>query len=226
MAVTALEVIKTNLVMLGIRLLAAQEEFEAFRLAVGVDVLAAGAGLATNIQSGIAEPVLGLTLNRDRITMELSPTRAVISRDYPVRQDLHRLAEVAGQAINNTDVAGQQTQAYGFNIELVFDQDSGEPAFEYLSRRLFDADPLGNEGWQFVGGAGRIVFDDSGRRWTINLEPRFNSETESRVFLNANLNINERTTPDEAIIRAWLEEVWDKMELFVQRLDEREDRNG
>ena len=226
MAVTTLEVVKTNLVLVGIRLLSAPEAIEAFRLAVGVDVQVAGAGLATNIQAGTTEPMLALTLNRDRIALELSPARSAISRDYPSREGLPRFAEVAGKAIDNTNLAGQQTQAYGFNIELVIDQDSGEPAFEYLSRRLFNADPLRNEGWQFVGGAGRLIFDDSGRRWTINLEPRFNSETESRVFLNTNLHINEQITPNEATIRASLEEVWDKMELFARRLHEKGDRSG
>ena len=222
MAVTPPEVVKANLVLVGLRLLSAPEEFEAFRRAVGTDVQMAGTGLAMNIRSGLTEPMISLALNKDRIAIELSPDRSTINRDYPLREDLRRLAEVAGQAISNTkSIAEQQPRAYGFNIELVLDQDSGVPAFEYLSKRLFDVGPLGNEGWQFVGGAGKLIFSDSGRRWTINLEPRFNDETESRIFLTVNLHEAEQDPPTADQIREFLEELWDEVHDFVQRLDKR-----
>ncbi len=226
MAVTSLEVIKANLVLVGMRLLSAQQELDAFRLATGVDVQVSGAGLATNAQSGLTEPVLGLTLNRDRIFLELSPDRSTINRDYPLQEDLPRLAEVAWQAIKNTNVERQQVRAYGFNIELVFNQDSGTPAFDYLSTRIFDVGPLGYESWQFVGGSGKLIFDDNGRRWTIRLEPRFNQEAETRVFLDANLHVSKRSLPDESAIGASLKEIWDKIHMFTQRLDDRGGQNG
>ena len=225
MAVTTPEVVKASIVLAGLRLLNAPEEFEAFRGVIATDVQISGAGLATNIQSGITEPQVALTLNRDRITLELSPSRSAINRDYPLREDLPRLAEVAGQAISNTSEEEQELRAFGFNIELVFDQDSDIPAFGYLSRRLFDVDGLGSEGWQFIGGAGKLIFNDGGRRWTIGLEPRFGDETESRVFLSINLHKAGQTLPVEDEIRDSLEEVWDKVHDFVQRLDER-DGNG
>ena len=221
MAITTTEVIKANLVLVGLRLLSGQEEFEAFRRAVGSDVQAAGTGLAMNIRTGLTEPMIGLALNRDRITIELSPDRSTINRDYPLREDLRRLAEVAGYAIDNTPEEEQQLQAFGFNMDMIFDQDSEELAFEYLSRRLFNAGPLGNEGWQLVGGAGKLIFDDGDRRWTISLEPRFNDATESRVLLTANLHRPEQRLPTEDEIRNSLEGLWDETHLFVQRLDER-----
>ena len=219
MSVISTEVVKTNLVLAGTRLLTTQDEFEAFRVAVGVDVQVAGTGLATSIPSGVAEPVLGLTLNRDRIAIELSPARSTFSRDYPLRHELPRLAEVSCKAINNTNLEEQRIQGYGFNIELVFDQDSGDTAFEYLAKRLFGTEPLGNEGWRLIGGAGRLIFGESRRRWSISLEPRFNSETESRVFLNANLHISETALPKEVEIQASLEEIWDNVHRFVGQLD-------
>ena len=222
MAITAPEVVKANLVLVGFRLLSAQNEIEAFRRAVGTDVRTVEAGLAVNVQSGLTEPLIGLALNKDRIALELAPARSTISRDYPQREDFPRLAEVAWQAIKNTSIGEQQLRAYGFNIEMVLDQDSGTPAFEYLSKRLFDVGPLGNDGWQFVGGAGKLIFSDSGRRWTINLEPRFNDETESRIFLNGNLHEARQDTPTADQIRESLEELWDEMCAFGQRLDKRE----
>ena len=145
----------------------------------------AATGLIANIPSGNTEPGQTLTLNRDRIELELSRSRSSISRDYPLRGDLLRLAEVAGHAISNSTLEVGRLRAIGFNIELIFDQHSGASAFEYLSRRLFAVDPLGGKDWQLMGGAGRLIFNDSGRRWTISVEPRFNDATESRVFLTA-----------------------------------------
>lgn len=221
MAVTTPEVVKANIVLIGLRLLGAPEKFEDFKRAVATDVQIAGAGLATNIQSGIAEPQFALALNRDRITLELSHSRSAVNRDYPLREDLSKLAEVAGQAISNTSVEEQELRAFGFNIELVFDQDPETPAFRYLSKRLFDVDALGSEGWRFTGGAGKLIFDDGERRWTIVLEPRFSDESESRVFLSANLHEVKWTIPTEDEIRDSLEEVWDEVHDFVRRLEER-----
>ena len=221
MAITIPEVVKANLVLLGLRLLSAPEELESFKQAIGTDVQLAGVGMGVNVQTGIPEPGFILTLNRDRITLDLSAARSIINRDYPSHEDLPRLAQVARQAITTTSITENQLRAFGFNIELIFDQDSGTPAFGYLSERLFDVGPLGNEGWQFVGGAGRLIFDDSGRRWTVSLEPRFNDETESRVFLTVNLHRPEQRVPTEDEIRGSLEEIWDVTHQFVQRLDER-----
>ncbi len=226
MAVTIQDVVKANLVMVGVRLLSKPEDFEGFKRSVGTDVQIAGAGLIADIPAGITEPGHTFALNRDRITLELSRSRSTISRDYPLRDDLRRLAEVAWQAIDNSSLAGAQPQAFGFNIEMIFDQDSQAPAFGYLSSRLFNVEPLGNEGWQFVGGAGRLIFDDSGRHWTISLEPRFNDKTESRVFLSANLHVGEQPLPDEVGIRTSLEKVWDNIHEFVQRLDKRGECDG
>ena len=221
MTVTTPEVIKANFVLVGIRLLGAPDELESFKRAIGTDVQVAGVGMGVNMQTGIAEPGLTFTLNRDRITLDFSSSRSTINRDYPSREELPRLAEVCGQAIDSTLITEQQIRAYGFNIELFFDQQSAATAFEYLSKRLFDVGSLGNEGWQFVGGAGRLVFSDVGRRWTISLEPRLNDEAESRVFLSINLHKVEHTPPGEGEIRDSLEEIWDEVHKFIKRLDER-----
>ena len=222
MAVPTPEVVRVNMVLVGLHLLNAPEQIEAFRLATGSDVQVAGAGLIANIQTGIPEPGLTLTLNRDRIALDVSPTRSAISRDYPSRDDLGKLAEVAWKAIDKTTIEEQQLRAFGFNFDLIFEQDSNASAVGYLSRRLFDVEPLGSKGWQFVGGAGRLIFDDGGRRWTIRLEPRFNADTESRVFLSANVHMVDHDLPTTDEIRESLEEVWDEIHDFVKRLDERE----
>ena len=229
MAIKVQDVVKANMVVVGLHLLSKPDELDVFKRPVSTDVQVAGTGIIANVSQGVTEQGRILTLDRDRITLELSPSRSTINRDYPVREDLPRLAEVAWQAIASSSMAGRQPRAFGFNIEMIFDQDSGTPAFEYLSRRLFGEQPLESQGWQFVGGAGSLIFDDGGRRWTLKLEPRFNDQTESRVFLGVNLHMAGQSLPDEvgfeASLEASLREIWDKSLAVVQRLDETRDRH-
>ena len=226
MAITTPEVVKANLVLVGLHLLGAPGEVEAFKRVVGSEVQLAATGLIANLQSGTADPGRALILNRERIALELSQSRSTISREYPSRGDLRGLAKVAWQAIVNTSSAESKPRTFGFNIDLVFDQGSGTPAFGYLSSRLFDVGLLGDKDWQLIGGAGSLIFDDGGRRWTFKLEPRFNDANESKVFLSVNLHMGNHPLPDEEGIGTSLEEVWKKVHDFVQRLDEKEDHNG
>ena len=226
MTISIQDVVKANLVLVGLRLLGQPGEIEDFKRGLSADVQIIGAGLIADIPSGVTEPGHTLALSRDRITLDLSRSRSTISRDYPLREDLPRLAQVAGQATASTSLGGVQPRAFGFNLEMIFDQDSGLPAFGYLSSRLFDVNPLGNEDWQLVGGAGRLIFGDGPRRWTFSLEPRFNDDTESRVFASVNLHIDNQLLPNEAEIRASLEELWDNTLLLVERLDQGSGRHG
>ena len=226
MAASVQDVVRANLVLVGCRLLGQSEELEGFRQAIKSDVQIVQAELIANIASGITEPGQTLAIKRDRITIELSPSRSTISREYPSRDDLPRLAEVASQAISYTSLHGSQPRAFGFNIDLVFEQDSGSTAFAYLSRQLFGAESLGNEDWKLAGAASRLIFNDNGRRWTINLEPRFNEERETRVFLSGNLHLAGQPLPNEGEIATYLEEAWDETHQFVSHLDGRRGCNG
>ena len=100
MAANVQDVVRANLVLVGCRLLGQPTDFEKFRQSVGTDVQTVQAELIANIESGITEPAQTLALKRDRITIELSPSRSTISREYPSREDLPRLAEVAGASDN------------------------------------------------------------------------------------------------------------------------------
>ena len=227
MAYTIQDVAKVDVVLVGVRLLGTPRELEEFRRTLDTDVQVTGTGLVANVNTGVTEPGHSLALNRDRITLELSRSRSSIAREYPNgKTDLLRLAKVIWHAIDESEIEDQQLRAYGFNIEIVFNQSSETPAFGYLSERLFDADPLGNEGWRLVGGAGRLIFQDGVRRWTVNMEPRFNNEEESRVFLGVNLHMNERNLPNETELITLLDELWDESHDFVERLDSKNTNDG
>ena len=151
MAATLQDVVSVNLVLVGIGLLNEPGEFEQFRSALDID-LRLELGLVTNVQSGLTEPSRTITLNRERVSLNLSPSRSTIAREYPDKSDLARLAEVAALVIESTDLDGDTPQAFGYNIEMVFDQGTGQPAIQYLGERLFDYGMLGKEGWNLVGG--------------------------------------------------------------------------
>ena len=220
MTATLQDVVSVNLVLVGIGLLNDPGEFERFRSALDIDIRLE-LGLAANVPSGLTEPSRTLTLNRERIALNLSSSRSTISREYPDNSDLARLAQVAALAIESTDLGGQSSQAFGYNIEMVFNQDTGQSSVQYLGERLFDYGQLGKEGWDLVGGRGQLIFRNAVGQWTVSVEPRFGEESTSRFFLSLNLHKNEQRLPPEDEITKSLEEIRQEALAFVDRLDKR-----
>ena len=220
MATTVQDVLNVNLVLVGVGLLNKPEEFNEFRDAVATDVVVAGSGLVIGIPTNTAETGRTLTLNRDRIALDISPSRSVIRRDYPLYGDLDRLAEVIGHAITKTDIKSQEPQAFGYNIELVYDQDSGIPALQYLAKRLFAANLPGNEGWELIGGTSRLLFEGGEARWSVTVDSRFNDEAATKIFLSLNMHRAETRLPRLDEVRASLQEVWTQAHNFAIQLDE------
>ena len=220
MTVTAIEVVGVNLVLADLRLISSQEGLKSFKASVGTDVQQSGVGMALNVTTGAAEPGVIYTLSRDRISLDLSAARSVVTREFPTRDDLPMLATIAGKAIDVTHEVDDELVAFGVNIDLIFGQDSKAPAYSYLSRRLFNSDVLENERRQLFGGSGKLLFDDKvGRRWTFSLEPRFNDATEVRVFLSVNLHSPPALVPARLDIESSLLELWDETHQFVDQLD-------
>ena len=219
MAAEVQDVLKVNIVLIGAGLLRQEKEFNTFRNAVGTEVTIPSAGMLVGPSMAAPEPSVALALNKDRITLELSPSRSTVNREYPLRDDLARMAEVAGLAVSATEVNGTDPQAFGYNIELVFDQTSDKPAIEYLSDRLFRKDLATSLGWQPAGGAAQLFFRDQDSRWSLALQPRFQDEDSGRVFMSANRHFSEPRWPDTEEVRESLEDLWDQAHEFIQQLD-------
>lgn len=213
------DVLKANLVLVGVGLLNNLEELEEFDHAVNSELMIEGGGMMVNATGIVPEPMRAITIPKDRVSLELSPSRSVISRDYPSRDDLSKVAEIAWCAIENTDLKGQELRAFGFNIDLMYNQDSGSTAFGYLAKRMFSPDLSMNEGWNLVGGAGKLLFNREGNVWTVNVEPRLADQDTHRVFMKLNLHINDREIPDGEKIRRFLEEIWDQAHNLVNMID-------
>jgi hypothetical protein len=221
MAATLLDVVSTNLVLVGIGLLRTPVEAEQFKNALDLD-LRVELGLLANSQTGVTEQSKTFMVNRERTSLTLSASRSTITREYPERNDLQRLARIATQAVECSDLTDQSLEAFGYNIEMVFGQSSNENAFRYIGRRLFGVNPAGESTWNFEGGAGRLVFSDAFGRHSFSVEPRFGDESTSRVFLSVNLHRNESNLPEENDIADALDSLWTEAEVFMNRLDERE----
>ena len=209
------EILEINLILVGIKLLNTREEAIAFRRSVGTEVSVSDA------RSGNELVIRSHNVNRDRITVTVNPDSSAISREFPRQEDLDRLAEVAGIAMANTVLEGQQLRAFGYNVDLVFEPNSSQSAIEYLRNRLFLPNLLQEGGRQVFGGSGRLHYQKNGYRWQVVLEPRLNEEATSRVFAGINLHRSEPAlaVPTEDDIRDSLNLVWAEAHSLVSQLD-------
>ena len=220
MSVKNLEVLNASLVLFGSELLSKPAEREIFHEKVDTEVITGPNVHIGNPPEGV-ELEHRLVLNRDRISLALSQSRTVIQREYPLEPDLDRLAAVAGIAIVNTEQV-QEPRAFGYSIDLVYDQESENRAFRYLAHRLFAPKIPGNDDWRLVGGAGKLILETDGQLWNITVEPRFNNRDSSKIFLSMNLHKDEQYLPRSEEIKRSLQETWQQAHNFVHQLDEQE----
>lgn len=219
MATTLGDVLNANLVLVGVELLNEPDAVERFRNELAPD-LRLEVGMFVDGATGLPEPSRTLTLGKDRIQLTLHSSRATIAREYPDESGLPRLAQVATRAIELTKLESRLPQAFGYNIELVFDQNSGQPALQYIGNRLFASLPINEPGRYFIGGTGQLIYADADGRRTITVQPRFNYTTTSRVFLSLNLHKQEQRFPDEAEIQTTLKEIQQEAVAFADRLEQ------
>lgn len=224
MPVTVHEIVRANLVLVGVVLLNAPDETERFRMALDAD-LREELGLTANLAGGLPEPTRTVTMNRDRIALTLSPSRTSIDKEYPSPEDptsdFARLAEVAHCAIASTVMETNQAVTFGYNLEAVFNQDSRQPTLHYLGNRLFNAQSLGLSRPGTHRRDGQLIFSDSDKRqWTIATRPRSNDDRDRRVVLALNLHLTEQPLPSAGEIQTSLREVWNPAKSFMERLNQ------
>ncbi len=224
MAVRVRDVLKTSVVLVGARLLDTPDARAKFDAEVGAEVSESGIGIPgipIDILSGPSGVGLAqkLALERDRITLELTPDRTVINRDYPSNGDLAQLAEIIALAIKSSnDAYSIDLRAIGFNAEVVYEQTSGSTAFRFLAERVFAPSLFQNAGYELRGGAARLRLTKDTNIWNISIEPRFNNPESDNIFASFNLHINTTQLPDMEQIKASLEEVWSQAHSIMDSL--------
>ena len=203
------DVLKTNVVLVGIRLLSTLPERDAFRRVVETDVSEVAPSIQLGISAGPTQLELGLStlvLDRDRITLELTPDRSTISREYPSKEGLERMAEVVGHAIDLSNPGRQQLRAFGFNVEVIYVLGDEDTAYQYIAARLLAPDLFRN--YFLRGGAARFHLVREDQTWNLNIEPRFSDPATNKVFVSLNLHFDSPTMPSKSLIRESLQKVW------------------
>lgn len=212
------DVLKASVVFAETDLLEGDKALASFSGSVESEVVPDGIIIGT-VSGARAERGRVLRLSRDRILVASSSLRSSVERHYPQHRDLARLAQVTACAIAASDLTGRPVSAYGINVDLVYDQTSGESAQTYLAQRVLSPVVGNSNAWSLVGGSAKLVFNDDGRRWTATLESRLADETTTKVFLGLNLHLTDRQIPTEAELSALLTEVWEQAHGLMERVD-------
>ena len=110
--------------------------------------------------------------------------------------------------------------AFGFNLELVLNQDSAETAGAYIGQNLFGQFRVKSP-WQLVGASGNITFVAGGRRWQAAIGPRNDDEATSRVQLGLNLHVAESRFPQADEVLQTMQQSWRQAHDFVNYFDAR-----
>ena len=219
------DVLKANLALVGVGLLSSDEERERFGKGVGTDVAGAIAGIGLPPIPGLTtrgqDLELGqrLRLDRDRIELEIVGDRTIIGIEYPSKDTLDRLAQVAILAIRSSNISDHDLKGVGFNLEAVYELTSGLSAYEFLAERVFAPNLFQAAGYSLRGGSARLHFTRGEEIWNITLEPRFNSPEETRLFASFNLHQNTNRLPKPDSIKPTLESVWDQAHLITSHFD-------
>ncbi len=220
MAVNVQEVLVVDAVLVGLALLRDESEIAACGEMMEEEIFGDRLVLAQQHRPSATVEGQLLRLHRNRLAVETSPARTRVLREYPTGiDDVGLVSRLTEQAIAATDLQGESPAAVGFNIQIVYDQDSGVPATQYLGSRLFH--PVENllEDWIQVGGFGKLIFQASDRQWTLNLQPRMHAPNTTKVFLDVNLQLSEAQLPTKKELDSSLKELWTQAHSLIQTID-------
>ena len=206
------------MVIVGVPLLRTREDFVEFRQVIVGEMI-------PQAMPDFRGRLLGFPL--ERITLELSPRRSTLAREYPdisgLGTDLGRLADIANAVIQSTKSEDRgRLQSYGYNMRVVFALDDSGSGAEFLANSLLNRRAIREDGRALVGGMASATLSDGATQWTFRAEPWPATEVESR---QVSLSVNRHTmSPDglpdrEGIVQAFLG-VWEEANSFMGNLSE------
>ncbi len=209
MSIEVTDCLSASVVVVGVGLLGSEQELKSFSDSIPTEIV---------VENRLGpEGSLGrrLQFNKDRILIEITPQRSSIRQEYP-SDDLSILAGVAGNAIKHTTNV-QDIRAHGYNVDLVYAQNSAISASSYIAKRMFSTFPK-NEAWKVIGGHAGLRFQSNdGRMWIADIEPRFRQDDTNKIYFRLNLHVQGR--PDTDTIHDLLRRTRHEAEGFVARLD-------
>ena len=129
-----------------------------------------------------------LILDRERIRITILESQLSINREYPSEEDLLPLANISTATLS---FLNRPIKAIGYNVDLVFEQDSGRSAERYLAGKLFKHREFGGKEWPLWGGFGTMVFGNSRRRKSFSVAPWIEGDKTTRVLVEANYHVGD-----------------------------------
>ena len=202
------EWLNASVVLIGRGLLASDEELHAFGNQIQGEVR-----IQTLMNPDDSPGLRRIVISKHRVTVDTIAERSSILREHP-DEDWPRLAEIsrlALEASNNLEI-----DAYGYNVALVYEQDSASTAYEYIADRVLRAPDIA--GWSLRGGTAELRFyDDDERRWTVSVAPRFEQENTRRLYFSLNLHVGGTALGADEV-KSQLDSVRDQAILFVEAL--------
>lgn len=206
------DVLAVNLTLVGVRLLDSPESKVAFERIVNTSVVddVATTGLALRIpgQQDIELAPAKFRMPKERVTLDLAPGRSIVAREYPQEEDLDKFAGIIRNAFDKSDTDRQQLQAYGFNIEAVYNLDQGKTALEFLATQIFAKDIFPEGEYTVIGGAPQIQVLHKGGLWNINIQPRMGKSDSDKIFIALNKHCTQSKLPSPFEIRNSLADIW------------------
>ena len=215
MAISGIETIDYSLVLVGSELLKTREELIAIFENVDTEMT-----LSVDSESDNPSRELQIPKDRIKITSMASIPRTKIQMDYPDSdQNLDRFAEISSLSISCSENAGQ-LRALGYNVSLIYSQDSAPSAQEYLSR-LFKM-PVHSQ-WDLHGGSCTLEFRESGqaenRQVNLVLEPRGKDRTTPKVYANLNIHLEAPELPTREEIKSNISRARDAICEYIHLID-------
>ena len=214
MAFKVVDVLRANMVFRGIRFLPVDSDFDAFREAMGTEVVR-----RTEIAD---EKRLDMVLmSRERTALLLGKDGSQIERQHLERSDLPEFADTISACVTNSTLGeDDEPEAYGCNMEFVFEQDSGLPAGKYLASQMLGEAIVADEvPWEFEAAGFELRLDEEGERtWSFEIQPRFWEKDTKRVFVKVNHHRDRQSLPDRREILEDLSLTWDRSQMLLDSI--------
>ena len=157
-----------------------------------------------------------LFLEKERLRITILESQLSVSREYPSEEDLLPLANISTATLN---ILNQPIKAIGYNVDLVFEQNSGRLAERYLGR-IFKHREFGGKEWPLWGGFGTMVFGNSRKRKSFNVAPHLMDDKTTRVLVEANYHVGDEKIPQETEIGESLALIWRDTFGIMELIDE------
>ena len=216
--------LKASVVLLNLRLLPSDSEFERFRESLGREVVKQAAQTIVLGPGGIPqvpssrEEDFELRLDQERISIRVGPRGTEIEQEY-AGGGLVELSTIVVSCIENSFLGDSTPSAFGYNLEVRCDQGSGIETSRYLSESLLQPGliPWGHpEGLSFT-----LVVHEDATQWTFTLEPRLREKGTHALFAKANYHFDEMRVPSPEEIRDSLGLLWSRTVELLEGIDGR-----